>query len=434
MPSRSPHRSTVRCQLAVAVLTLYQCCLHGVHSYSTGAPAFACGAMRPMHQIGPIQFQPASGDGTNSITTNIGPTYLPSTTYAVTVVSSGLAINGIFCQVRSAATPRDGTSPPIGSFTTFGNTQLVDCTGQIPGTTSSSAGITHTQRLATQSLTIPWTSPAEPAGDLLVRCTVVHTVPMFHTQIPSAVFSPASSTTTETTTTPSMTMTQTTPPVMTMTQTTPPVMTMTQTTPPVMTTAETTPPSTTMAETPPPSTTMAETPPPSTTMTQTTQAETTGIGLTTTAGTLPATTSLPLTTPELMTVATTSTTNVPMPATTVPAGMTTTLPVSTLPVPTSPITVSQATDLPTTPTPGTPCPEYTAATAPDDQYIALMGCYSRLTSAWTVAFENYVRTDGQCASSSSSNGGSICTHCRTRHRQAINNVTDPPVRWNKASW
>eukprot|EP00117_Sycon_ciliatum_P024586 scpid33489/ scgid0862/ len=429
MPSRSPHRSTVRCQLAVAVLTLYQCCLHGVHSYSTGAPAFACGAMRPMHQIGPIQFQPASGDGTNSITTNIGPTYLPSTTYAVTVVSSGLAINGIFCQVRSAATPRDGTSPPIGSFTTFGNTQLVDCTGQIPGTTSSSAGITHTQRLATQSLTIPWTSPAEPAGDLLVRCTVVHTVPMFHTQIPSAVFSPASSTTTETTTTPSMTMTQTTPPVMTMTQTTPPVMTMTQTTPPVMTTAETTPPSTTMAETPPPSTTMAETPPPSTTMTQTTQAETTGIGLTTTAGTLPATTSLPLTTPELMTVATTSTTNVPMPATTVPAGMTT-----TLPVPTSPITVSQATDLPTTPTPGTPCPEYTAATAPDDQYIALMGCYSRLTSAWTVAFENYVRTDGQCASSSSSNGGSICTHCRTRHRQAINNVTDPPVRWNKASW
>ncbi|XP_065177597.1 uncharacterized protein LOC135808347 isoform X2 [Sycon ciliatum] len=379
MPSRSPHRSTVRCQLAVAVLTLYQCCLHGVHSYSTGAPAFACGAMRPMHQIGPIQFQPASGDGTNSITTNIGPTYLPSTTYAVTVVSSGLAINGIFCQVRSAATPRDGTSPPIGSFTTFGNTQLVDCTGQIPGTTSSSAGITHTQRLATQSLTIPWTSPAEPAGDLLVRCTVVHTVPMFHTQIPSAVFSPASSTTTETTTTPSMTMTQTTPPV--------------------MTTAETTPPSTTMAETPPPSTTMAETPPPSTTMTQTTQAETTGIGLTTTAGTLPATTSLPLTTPELMTVATTSTTNVPMPATTVPAGMTT-----TLPVPTSPITVSQATDLPTTPTPGTPCPEYTAATAPDDQYIALMGCYSRLTSAWTVAFENYVRTDGQCASSSSSNG------------------------------
>eukprot|EP00117_Sycon_ciliatum_P031445 scpid33725/ scgid0862/ len=424
MPSRSPHRSTVRCQLAVAVLTLYQCCLHGVHSYSTGAPAFACGAMRPMHQIGPIQFQPASGDGTNSITTNIGPTYLPSTTYAVTVVSSGLAINGIFCQVRSAATPRDGTSPPIGSFTTFGNTQLVDCTGQIPGTTSSSAGITHTQRLATQSLTIPWTSPAEPAGDLLVRCTVVHTVPMFHTQIPSAVFSPASSTTTETTTTPSMTMTQTTPPVMTMTQTTPPVMTMTQTTPPVMTTAETTPPSTTMAETPPPSTTM----------TQTTQAETTGIGLTTTAGTLPATTSLPLTTPELMTVATTSTTNVPMPATTVPAGMTTTLPVSTLPVPTSPITVSQATDLPTTPTPGTPCPEYTAATAPDDQYIALMGCYSRLTSAWTVAFENYVRTDGQCASSSSSNGGSICTHCRTRHRQAINNVTDPPVRWNKASW
>eukprot|EP00117_Sycon_ciliatum_P032355 scpid34882/ scgid0862/ len=404
MPSRSPHRSTVRCQLAVAVLTLYQCCLHGVHSYSTGAPAFACGAMRPMHQIGPIQFQPASGDGTNSITTNIGPTYLPSTTYAVTVVSSGLAINGIFCQVRSAATPRDGTSPPIGSFTTFGNTQLVDCTGQIPGTTSSSAGITHTQRLATQSLTIPWTSPAEPAGDLLVRCTVVHTVPMFHTQIPSAVFSPASSTTTETTTTPSMTMTQTTPPV--------------------MTTAETTPPSTTMAETPPPSTTM----------TQTTQAETTGIGLTTTAGTLPATTSLPLTTPELMTVATTSTTNVPMPATTVPAGMTTTLPVSTLPVPTSPITVSQATDLPTTPTPGTPCPEYTAATAPDDQYIALMGCYSRLTSAWTVAFENYVRTDGQCASSSSSNGGSICTHCRTRHRQAINNVTDPPVRWNKASW
>eukprot|EP00117_Sycon_ciliatum_P024288 scpid34265/ scgid0862/ len=414
MPSRSPHRSTVRCQLAVAVLTLYQCCLHGVHSYSTGAPAFACGAMRPMHQIGPIQFQPASGDGTNSITTNIGPTYLPSTTYAVTVVSSGLAINGIFCQVRSAATPRDGTSPPIGSFTTFGNTQLVDCTGQIPGTTSSSAGITHTQRLATQSLTIPWTSPAEPAGDLLVRCTVVHTVPMFHTQIPSAVFSPASSTTTETTTTPSMTMTQTTPPVMTMTQTTPPV----------MTTAETTPPSTTMAETPPPSTTM----------TQTTQAETTGIGLTTTAGTLPATTSLPLTTPELMTVATTSTTNVPMPATTVPAGMTTTLPVSTLPVPTSPITVSQATDLPTTPTPGTPCPEYTAATAPDDQYIALMGCYSRLTSAWTVAFENYVRTDGQCASSSSSNGGSICTHCRTRHRQAINNVTDPPVRWNKASW
>eukprot|EP00117_Sycon_ciliatum_P014734 scpid35188/ scgid0862/ len=399
MPSRSPHRSTVRCQLAVAVLTLYQCCLHGVHSYSTGAPAFACGAMRPMHQIGPIQFQPASGDGTNSITTNIGPTYLPSTTYAVTVVSSGLAINGIFCQVRSAATPRDGTSPPIGSFTTFGNTQLVDCTGQIPGTTSSSAGITHTQRLATQSLTIPWTSPAEPAGDLLVRCTVVHTVPMFHTQIPSAVFSPASSTTTETTTTPSMTMTQTTPPV--------------------MTTAETTPPSTTMAETPPPSTTM----------TQTTQAETTGIGLTTTAGTLPATTSLPLTTPELMTVATTSTTNVPMPATTVPAGMTT-----TLPVPTSPITVSQATDLPTTPTPGTPCPEYTAATAPDDQYIALMGCYSRLTSAWTVAFENYVRTDGQCASSSSSNGGSICTHCRTRHRQAINNVTDPPVRWNKASW
>eukprot|EP00117_Sycon_ciliatum_P033366 scpid34270/ scgid0862/ len=414
MPSRSPHRSTVRCQLAVAVLTLYQCCLHGVHSYSTGAPAFACGAMRPMHQIGPIQFQPASGDGTNSITTNIGPTYLPSTTYAVTVVSSGLAINGIFCQVRSAATPRDGTSPPIGSFTTFGNTQLVDCTGQIPGTTSSSAGITHTQRLATQSLTIPWTSPAEPAGDLLVRCTVVHTVPMFHTQIPSAVFSPASSTTTETTTTPSMTMTQTTPPV--------------------MTTAETTPPSTTMAETPPPSTTMAETPPPSTTMTQTTQAETTGIGLTTTAGTLPATTSLPLTTPELMTVATTSTTNVPMPATTVPAGMTTTLPVSTLPVPTSPITVSQATDLPTTPTPGTPCPEYTAATAPDDQYIALMGCYSRLTSAWTVAFENYVRTDGQCASSSSSNGGSICTHCRTRHRQAINNVTDPPVRWNKASW
>eukprot|EP00117_Sycon_ciliatum_P034739 scpid33733/ scgid0862/ len=424
MPSRSPHRSTVRCQLAVAVLTLYQCCLHGVHSYSTGAPAFACGAMRPMHQIGPIQFQPASGDGTNSITTNIGPTYLPSTTYAVTVVSSGLAINGIFCQVRSAATPRDGTSPPIGSFTTFGNTQLVDCTGQIPGTTSSSAGITHTQRLATQSLTIPWTSPAEPAGDLLVRCTVVHTVPMFHTQIPSAVFSPASSTTTETTTTPSMTMTQTTPPVMTMTQTTPPV----------MTTAETTPPSTTMAETPPPSTTMAETPPPSTTMTQTTQAETTGIGLTTTAGTLPATTSLPLTTPELMTVATTSTTNVPMPATTVPAGMTTTLPVSTLPVPTSPITVSQATDLPTTPTPGTPCPEYTAATAPDDQYIALMGCYSRLTSAWTVAFENYVRTDGQCASSSSSNGGSICTHCRTRHRQAINNVTDPPVRWNKASW
>eukprot|EP00117_Sycon_ciliatum_P023475 scpid33738/ scgid0862/ len=424
MPSRSPHRSTVRCQLAVAVLTLYQCCLHGVHSYSTGAPAFACGAMRPMHQIGPIQFQPASGDGTNSITTNIGPTYLPSTTYAVTVVSSGLAINGIFCQVRSAATPRDGTSPPIGSFTTFGNTQLVDCTGQIPGTTSSSAGITHTQRLATQSLTIPWTSPAEPAGDLLVRCTVVHTVPMFHTQIPSAVFSPASSTTTETTTTPSMTMTQTTPPVMTTAETTPPSTTM----------AETPPPSTTMAETPPPSTTMAETPPPSTTMTQTTQAETTGIGLTTTAGTLPATTSLPLTTPELMTVATTSTTNVPMPATTVPAGMTTTLPVSTLPVPTSPITVSQATDLPTTPTPGTPCPEYTAATAPDDQYIALMGCYSRLTSAWTVAFENYVRTDGQCASSSSSNGGSICTHCRTRHRQAINNVTDPPVRWNKASW
>eukprot|EP00117_Sycon_ciliatum_P049941 scpid33147/ scgid0862/ len=434
MPSRSPHRSTVRCQLAVAVLTLYQCCLHGVHSYSTGAPAFACGAMRPMHQIGPIQFQPASGDGTNSITTNIGPTYLPSTTYAVTVVSSGLAINGIFCQVRSAATPRDGTSPPIGSFTTFGNTQLVDCTGQIPGTTSSSAGITHTQRLATQSLTIPWTSPAEPAGDLLVRCTVVHTVPMFHTQIPSAVFSPASSTTTETTTTPSMTMTQTTPPVMTMTQTTPPVMTTAETTPPSTTMAETPPPSTTMAETPPPSTTMAETPPPSTTMTQTTQAETTGIGLTTTAGTLPATTSLPLTTPELMTVATTSTTNVPMPATTVPAGMTTTLPVSTLPVPTSPITVSQATDLPTTPTPGTPCPEYTAATAPDDQYIALMGCYSRLTSAWTVAFENYVRTDGQCASSSSSNGGSICTHCRTRHRQAINNVTDPPVRWNKASW